>query len=257
MVEEFDEKFLKKAGKVATQAALKAGKSLLKNYKKDLEFFSKGTNDFATNADLEAEKIILDVIRKNFPEHSILSEEAGKDKLPSDFVWCVDPLDGTHNFARKLPFFGTSVGLAYKGVPIVGAIFLPVQNELFFAVKGKGAFLNGKKISVSRVSEFAKAYASFEAYPKTALLYKEFQKIAKLGLENLLTFSCAVVDLLLVSKGKVEFCIFFKTHAWDCCAAVIIIEEAGGRVTNLKGKKWDISHGEILASNSIIHEKIF
>ena len=133
--------------------AKEAGKILMNDFGRLKTIKKKGQNDFVTNADYESEKFIISKIQGKYPEHSILSEEKGEIKNDSDYEWYIDPLDGTTNFVHGLPMFGVSIGLAKKGESILGVIYLPFFNEMYVAEKGKGAYLNGKKIHVSDNSD--------------------------------------------------------------------------------------------------------
>ncbi len=241
---------------VAIEAAKKAGRLQLEKLFSKHELKEKGPKDFVTDVDLESEKIIINHIRENFPSHSFLSEESGKSKNSSQSKWIIDPVDGTHSYMRGLPNFGISIALEKEGQIIAGVIFLPVFGELLSAEKGKGAFLNGKKIFVSKNAglegtngsfEFDSCYKSLEEYAK--LFGKIFAKM--LSMRSL----GGVVDYAMVATGRTDFCAHVQCYPWDVAAASLIISEAGGKLTSFKGKPAPYI-SNIVASNGLLHEKI-
>lgn len=142
------------------KAAKEAGKVLMKNYGKIKNIKTKEKNSYVTNIDLESEKTIFSIIRKKFPEHNIISEESGSLNKKSEYTWYIDPLDGTHNYINNIPIFGVSIALAQNKIVKYGAICLPYFNEFYIAEKGKGAFLNGKRIKVSNKKKFEKIFCT-------------------------------------------------------------------------------------------------
>lgn len=250
----------KKIKKVAEEAALKAGEELLKRFKK----FSRNTVDFKahheilTKADLTAEIIILNIIKKNFPEHRILSEEAGDNEKKNDYLWIIDPLDGTTNFSMHNPLFSTSIGVAYKGEIIVGVVHAPFLGETYIAEAGKGAKMNGKKIKVSGVKDPSRAlntycHAREDKYVRQALNYMRKQKLEGFDCRQL---GSAAIELAFVASGRVESIVIPGANAWDVAAGVLLVREAGGKVSNFKGKEWSLESEGIIASNGFMHKDI-
>lgn len=237
----------------------KAGKRLLREYKEfnrsDIKL--KARHEIVTKADLISEKIIISSIKKNFPEHQILSEESGKTKGGDEFLWIVDPLDGTTNFSIHNPLWSVSIGLAYKNKLIIGAVYSPLQDELFFAERAKGAFLNDKKIHISKMEAGktinAFCHGSSESNIKKALKYYNYLKINGFDCRQL---GSAAIELAYVACGRIESIMIPGANAWDVAAGELLVEEAGGKVTDFTGKKWNLKSRDILASNNKNHNKL-
>ncbi len=247
---------LKREKGVALKAAKSASKILIRYFGNNKGIKEKSNKSLVAKADLEANKAVISLIRKNFPNHSILSEETGIEKNKSDFKWVIDPLDGTHNFIHGIPIFGTSIALEHKNEVMLGVLHFPILKLTAVAEKGKGAFVNGKKIKVSNkktldYSFLMLEYSSTERH-KTAALIKKL-KDNTLDVRN---FGSAIYDLLLVASGKSEAYIIFRTNEWDVAAGVLLVEEAGGQVTGLDGKKYSLNDKEFLVSNGKLSNKL-
>src|SRR3989344_5987937 len=210
----------------------------------------KDNKSYFTNVDLESEKLIISAIRKNFPGHNIISEESGNLNKKSEYTWYIDPLDGTHNYINNFPLFGTSIALAHKGSVKMGAINLPYFNELYFAEKEEGAFLNGRKITVSGKKDVKKAFVVTDL----ALRYRPEEKMRiinklKGNVYDLRVLGCAVYDYAMVARGSADAYITNYTNSWDAAAGALIVEEAGGKVTDFSGRKWSADMGRFVSSN--------
>ncbi len=245
--------------KVAITAAQKAGKLLLNEYNifKRQSARLKAKHEIITKADLIAEKSILSEIRKKFPDHQILSEEAGKINNLSNYFWIVDPLDGTTNFSIHSPLWAVSIGVAYNNELVLGVVLAPFLDELFIAEKGKGARLNQRKITVSRVTP-KKIINTFCHGSKTrdikkALKFLNYQKIKHLDCRQL---GSASLELAYVAAGRTESIMIPGAHPWDVAAGVLLVREADGRVTDFKDRDWNLSSRDILASNGRVHEEL-
>jgi len=241
----------------AIVAAKKAGKVLMKYYnKKNVSNHRKKDNSFVTEADVAAEKIILDTILKKFPSHAFHSEEKGVSKNHSEYCWYIDPLDGTHNFMHKIPLFSTSIALAKNGKFIVGVVYLPYLDELFYAKKGKGAFMNGKKIHVSDNTLKNSIFS-----PPTAIVYHG-TKIAKLielftpKVSDIRMIGSAAISLSYIACGRFDFSIKTSITPYDIGAGKVIIEEAGGKVTQLDNRDFTGSSDNSIASNGLFHKEL-
>src|SRR3989344_6466462 len=221
-----------KEKKLATELALKVGQFLKQNFDKfdrshGLKIKSK--DQIQTWVDLAAEKIILKKIRKTFPHHHILSEEAGKDKIKSDYFWIIDPLDGTTNYSMHLPAYGVSIALAYKNELVLGVTYIPELNELTVAEKGKGAYLNGKKLHVSKQKVLSKSlltfcHGSLVHHIKRAIkLYSKF----KLKGFDYRQIGCAVMEFNFVACGRTEAIMLTGANLYDVAAGALIVKEAG------------------------------
>jgi len=214
-----------------------------------------------TNADKKAEQLILSRIRKSRIRSTVVSEEAGKINLGSnEIIWAVDPLDGTMNYAKRIPYFAVSIGCLLKGKPIAGAIYNPVLDEMFTATAGKGAYLNSKRIHVSRATSLKGASVIFEWWNPEQLIPDP------LGLEKrLYRFTRSVrspgsvaMNLCTVASGRFDglVTVFERSPIYEIAAGCLIVQEAGGRVTNSAGAKWDAFRGSVVAANENIHARI-
>ena len=252
---------LKQIKKVAIDAAYQAGKTLIKEY----DNFDRGRislksrNEIVTKADLLSEEIIIKAIKKNFPTHSILSEEIGFIKSPtgSAFKWIIDPIDGTTNFSIHNPLWCISIGIAEEDEIVFGIIYAPLMDELFIGEKGEGASLNGKKFYISKIKSGkiinTLCYGKKEGDVKNAVNY--FRK-QKLGGFDCRQFGSAALELAYVGTGRIETCLALGANLWDIAAGVLIVREAGGKVTDLKNQKWNMESRDLLASNGLVHEEI-
>jgi myo-inositol-1(or 4)-monophosphatase len=219
----------------------------------------EGINNLVTEADHAAEKAILEVIRKEFPEHYILSEEVGEIIQDSEYKWIIDPIDGTVNFAHGIPLCCVSIAIEKKGEMIMGAVFNPNINELFFAEKGKGAVLNEKPIHVSTEKEVGKA-CLVTGFPYTYLDMENgplqvFERFIRRGIP-VRRLGSAAIDLCWVAAGRFDGFYEHKLEAWDSAAGYLIVEEAGGRVTDFKGEKFSPYQPHVLATNGWIHDEM-
>src|SRR3989344_2502601 len=241
---------------VALLAAKRAGKILLNYYGKKEIVKEKPNKSFVAEADLNANKAIIEAIKKYFPRHSILSEETGSENQKSDYRWIIDPLDGTHNFLHGIPMFGTSIALEHKEKVILGVLHFPILKLTAVAEKGNGAFLNGKRLKVSAKKDLRHAFLLFEyaltnRKEKVQYLRKFIDKPI-----DFRSFGSAIYDLMLVACGKCDGFVILWTYPWDVAAGFLIAEEAGGKITDLNGKEWDLSKNKFVLSNGKIHKKL-
>ncbi len=216
-------------------------------------------NDLVTQADKESEQVIFDVIRQHFPDHYILSEEAGEIKTDSNIKWIIDPIDGTVNFANGIPICCVSIAVEQDGNMILGAVYNPFMNEFFFAEKGFGATLNENKIKVSDkadldrsclVTGFAYSYLDKPNSPVQVFerLLRRNIPIRRLG--------SAALDLCWVAAGRFDGFYEHDLKAWDSSAGFLIAEEAGGKVTDFNGDYYSPYQPNILATNGKIHDDL-
>jgi myo-inositol-1(or 4)-monophosphatase len=242
---------------VGIEAAKEAGKFIMDNFGKIREVSSKGDRSLATDIDQKAEKLIINTIKKKFPAHGILAEESGKSGLSREYLWIIDPLDGTHNFIRDINIFGVSIGVVYKKEFIAGIIYIPLEKELYAAEKGSGAYKNNRKISVSSKDRLKDSSVSFDSSirysPKVML--KTLGALAK-GAFNVRMFGSSARVLSYIAEGKLDGAIEFYDHPWDFAGGVCLIEEAGGKLTDLKGNPLTHKNIGYIASNSLIHNKL-
>jgi myo-inositol-1(or 4)-monophosphatase len=241
--------------------AVKAGAAELSGFfnKSFVVSNKEGINNLVTEADHASEKAILDVIKKEFPDHYILSEEAGEIIQDSNYKWIIDPIDGTVNFAHSIPICCVSIALEYKGEIVLASVYNPLMNELFFAEKGKGATLNDKAISVSKKQKVANA-CLVTGFPYTYLDMPNgplqiFEKLIRKGIP-VRRLGSAATDLCWVAAGRFDGFYEHKLQAWDSAGGYLIVEEAGGKVTDFKGNKFSPYQPHILATNSEIHDEM-
>lgn len=245
---------------IAVKAAKQAGKVHKRYFQSDIEIKTKTSSyDLLTIADTESERAAVSIIKKHFPDHNILAEEKKYEKTGSEFTWIIDPLDGTNNFASGLPIFCASVALAKKDEVIAGAIYDVTRDELFFAQKNKGAFLNDKKISVDKIKNLEEAILITGFYydrgKKMSNCLKNVERFLRIPTRGLRRLGAAALDLCYIASGRSsgfwEFCL----NPWDFCAGKLIVEEAGGKVTDNKAKPLNIfDETYIVASNGKIHQ---
>ena len=251
----------------AAQIAREAGALLRDYFAKGVETEYKGDVDLVTIADRSAEKLIRTRLSEVFPEHGVYGEEGTRDRLEGEFRWYVDPLDGTTNFAHGFPQFCVSMGLEHRpagtepgedGVLTAAVIYDPTRNELFTAERECGAALNGKPIHVSRVAELAEALLStgFPSRKRHASPNIHFYQEFTLRSHGVRRAGSAALDLAYVACGRLEAFWEFNLNPWDTAAGILLIEEAGGRVTDFGGRHFRISSDEILASNGLVHDEL-
>jgi myo-inositol-1(or 4)-monophosphatase len=248
-----------KIKKVAVAAARAAGQFLATEFKtfKRSDVKIKGYTQLVSYADKQAEKIIIDLIKKNFPDHHILSEETGDNLKKSDYFWIIDPLDGTTNFSFHFPAFAVSIGLAYKGEIILGVVYLPLFKEMFVAQRGKGAYLNNKKIKVSKVGP-KRAFHTFCHGGKKADVQRavDFYAYLKPRDFDIRQLGAASLELAYVACGRTDSIFIPGAKPWDVAAGTLLVSEAGGKVTDTDKTDWDLKSRDMLATNRLVHEDV-
>jgi len=248
----------KKIKEVLLTVTKKAGASLKKDFYnlKRSQIKLKGEKDLVTTADLKSEKIVINAIKKNFPEHVILSEEAGLNQKTSDYMWVIDPLDGTTNFSYHNPIWNVSIAVTHKGKVIMGAVYIPLQDELFFAELNKGAYLNNKKFKAAKATNKnidAYCHGSGARNINKMLKYYNYQKKNALDCRQL---GSAAYELAYTALGRIDSILIPGANSWDVAAGALIVREAGGKVTDFKNKQWNIESQDILAANPKAHARI-
>ncbi len=242
------------------EAAYAAGEIILEYFQGTFRIENKeGINNLVTEVDRLAETRIIEVIKKHFPAHSIVSEEIGELTQDSPYQWIIDPIDGTVNFAHGIPICCVSIGVKHKDEMIFGAVYNPVMDEFFFAEKGKGAFLNETPIHVSKKAEFKKA-CLVTGFPYKWPTTKEhpikvFERFILQGLP-VRRLGSAAIDLCWVACGRFDGFWEYNLNAWDIAAGYLIVEEAGGKITNFKGDPYNVFDKETLATNGLIHDEM-
>jgi myo-inositol-1(or 4)-monophosphatase len=242
----------------AVEAALFSGRIQRKYFRQTLQIDKKGPIDLVTAADLEVEREFRQLVATRFPGHSVLGEEQGSGTAPSDarFRWIIDPIDGTTNFAHGLALFCASIALEIDGQMAVGAVYDPIAEELFTAERGVGAWLNGAPLRVSDCDQLLNALLC-TGFPYS-VREKRQQMVDVFGVflgeaQGVRRLGSAALDLCYVAAGRFDGFWEERLHPWDMAAAVLIVEEAGGRVTDYADAPVDLFRGQIVASNGKVH----
>jgi len=247
--------------KTAIQAAKAAGKIHKKYYGRTLNirFKSKNKLNLVTEVDTLCEKTVISILRKHFPSHNFWGEESGKGAGTSEYTWLVDPLDGTTNYAHAYPFFCCSIALVQNNKPIAGVVYDSLRDECFYAEKGRGAFLNGQKLKISKVNTLSEslvctgfAYAVRETYYNL----DNFRQFV-LKAQGVRRDGSAAMNLAYVAAGRFDGFWERGIQAWDMAAGTLMVQEAGGKVTDITGKPFGLLAENALATNGKIHGQIF
>lgn len=242
----------------AVTIAREAGAVLRDFHHRGVTFELKGAFDLVTAADRASERLIVDRLREHFPEHSVLAEEGMGADRQSDYCWYVDPLDGTTNFAHGFPFFAVTMGLERNGEMIAGVTYDPLRDELYTAERGAGAFRNGQKLSVSPVREMENSLSS-TGFPSRKRHHNInvyfYHQLAMLS-HGVRRTGSAALDLASVASGRIEAFWEFGLQPWDMAAGILLVREAGGRVSDMKGQPWHLRGEHLLASNHSLHAEI-
>jgi myo-inositol-1(or 4)-monophosphatase len=244
----------------AKAAAKQAGAIQLRHLGRLKGYRLKGVANLVTEVDLECEAAVIGLLRRRFPDHAFLAEERGRDQAaPSEFLWVIDPLDGTTNYAHSYPLFCVSIGLSVKGRIVVGVVYDPLHKELFHAVRGQGAFLNGRRIRVSRVQRLEDSVlCTGFSYDRGERLRQSLDAFVRLlpYPQAIRRDGCAALDICYVACGRYDG--FWEHHLnpWDVAGGTLILEEAGGKVTDLLGRPITIYEKVFFGSNRRIHEEV-
>jgi myo-inositol-1(or 4)-monophosphatase len=246
--------------KFAIDLAQEAGSILMSYHGKIIDYQVKEMKGILTKADLESDEYIREKIDRTYPEHNVLSEELEEKSLSSDYTWIVDPLDGTSNFLKGNPLFSVSIALAFQNHPIVGVVYNPYNKELFFAEKGKGAFLNGHSIRVSELSDLKRCIISIGAnFSNPEGQKKGMEILNKLAPPTTYRFrvnESSALSLCYVGAGRFDGFVDPDINPWDMAAGGLIAQEAGGCVTDFSGNAWNPYCAGVLAANGKINDMI-
>jgi len=240
---------------VAVRAIKKAGEVLMEHFRKEKDVRKKDFKELVSNVDIKSEGIIIQEIKGHFPNHSVVSEEVGTQETRSPYTWIIDPLDGTHNYVYGQPMFGISIALMEKDQVILGVIYLPFFDELYLAEHGSGAFLNGRRLEVSKRT-IEEAYILYD--PQLHKRDDMFENLKKVytGCFTLRITGCAVYDAASVASGRADARIWHKTKTVDVAAGVLLVREAGGKVSNFRGEPYKVGSTEVIVTNGVIHKDL-
>lgn len=247
-------------GLIAVHAAQEAGALLMNSFGKlrHDQIEAKMKFDFVTEVDRASEKCVIDVIKTHYPDHKIYAEETTRDDI-GGYRWIIDPLDGTTNYIHGVPIFSVSIGLELDGDMVLGAVYDPTRDELFYAEKGKGAFLNDVPIHVSNVTQPDVALLA-TGYPfrikQHIDLYQESFKRIFYKVSGIRRAGSAAIDLCYIAAGRFDGFWELDLHAWDLAASYVILHEAGGKITDFSGGDDVLTTGNTVASNTLLHDEI-
>ena len=243
----------------AVEIAREAGALVSRYFERHIGYQTKGEFDLVTEADRASEKLIVDRLRSHFPSHNIVAEEGGGHQSASEYRWYVDPLDGTTNFAHSFPYFNVTLALEREGEIVVGVVFDPTRNELFTAERGAGSYLNNRRIHVSSVGQLsgslgATGFPSRKRHHNVNIHFYYQLAMASHGVRRT---GSAAIDLSYVACARLDLYWEFGLKPWDLAAGTLLVEEAGGRVSDMHGAKHSATDSEtVLADNAALHEQV-
>ncbi len=246
---------------IMEKACKKASKLLIRDFGEveKLQVSKKGPGDFVTNSDKRTEKIIINELSLARPDYSFLAEESGASGKSTEFKWIIDPIDGTTNFLHGVPYFAISIGLEKNKEIICGMIFNPITNEMFYAEKGKGAYLNNSRIRVSSRKNIDECVlltgGPILSYKNKEIFFKEYESVSK-KVAATRKFGSSALDLAYLASGRCDGVWERNLNYWDIAAGIIIVKEAGGTVTDFKGGDKYIEDRNLLATNSKIDKDL-
>jgi myo-inositol-1(or 4)-monophosphatase len=242
----------------AVEIAREAGALLEELSTQPLDINYKRRADLVTVADRRSEALIVGRLRERFPDHAIVAEEGGNHRASSDYCWYVDPLDGTTNYAHGFPVYCVTLGLAYRSQVIAGVVYDPTRNDLYTAERGAGAFLNSRPLRVSATEKLGESLVA-TGFPPFATnhdlnvqFYFRFTELS----HGIRRAGSAALDLCSVAAGRFEGFWELKLNPWDKAAGVLMVTEAGGRVTDVRGGAFNLLGDDVFASNGLVHEQM-
>lgn len=240
--------------KLAQTVVKKSGKILLEYFRQEsLARYAKIGKDFATEADLASEKLIVDMILKRFPDHNILAEEGGNHNRDSNYLWLIDPLDGTLNFASGLQTWATMVALQYQGKIVLSVIYLPFLKDFCTVQQDKGTYINGKRVMMTGGSDVDSwvYFCGIRSYnkPKTKRIFQKTRNLTS----NISMIGSIGAGGIFLASNRIDAIIADWNNPWDMAPAYLTIKEAGGTITDFSGKPWTLSSESFMASRPKIH----
>jgi len=248
---------IEQAKKVATNSVKEAGAILMDHLEEVKNRSFKSKHDIVTEIDLKSEKLMCDNIKANFPDHSILSEEKGFADHHSKYIWVMDPIDGTINYYYGASPFRVGLCLLKDKEPIITALYNPVKDQLYFAEKGHGATLNGKPIKISNISELSEAVVMTHFSSKKEARARTIVSLEKVFKETMQirVFGSGLASMCYVAQGQFDIFVNVKTNPWDILPGSLLVEEAGGIVTDIKGNKITYESDSVLATSGKVHQE--
>ena len=242
----------------AVEAAWRAGQVIVERYPAGHTLTVKGYRDIVTEADTAAEAVILELVRARFPDHAILSEEAGGDGIGDGYTWVVDPLDGTTNYAHRLPVFSVSIGVLQGGEPLVGVVHDPLRDHTFVAERGAGARVDGAPLRVSRVDRLERAVVGLDWGHSDAERERTMDAVRQVAplCATVRALGSAALALAYVAAGWLDAYFNLMMKPWDVAAGTLLVSEAGGRCTTLEGGPYRVDLPGCLGTNGRIHGEL-
>jgi myo-inositol-1(or 4)-monophosphatase len=242
----------------AIKAAQRAGRLIAERYPTKRNASYKGYRNLVTETDIAAEKTILDLVRRRFPEHAILSEETAGGKIGQDYTWVIDPLDGTSNFTHRVPIFAVSIAVLEHGEPLIGVVHDPMRGHLFVAQRGNGATLNDQPLEVSSVPELPEAVVGLDWARDAEARSEVLSNLARVAprCHTIRIMGSAALGLTYVAAGWLDGYFHLALHPWDAAAAVLLTTEAGGRCTTFEGQPYVVTSPRCAATNGRIHQEL-
>jgi len=235
--------------------AREAGELLMSYFARRVPIEYKGDADLVTAADRASETLIIDRLQARFPRHDVIGEEGARRETGSEYKWYVDPLDGTTNFAHGFPVFCISMGLEHKGELIAGVVYDPTRGEMFAAEKGRGAWLNQRRLHVSKTARLPESLLAtgFPSHKRHKNPNIHFYHQITLRTHGVRRAGSAALDLASVASGRFDGFWEFNLNPWDLSAGVLLVEEAGGEVSGFQGQAFRLADRDVVASNGLIH----
>jgi len=239
----------------AIEAARAAGHEIARRLPQEREVRAKGLRDIVTDADLAAQETLVSIIRSRFPKHGILSEEGLAPGNHTETIWVLDPLDGTSNYAHRLPSFSVSIGVARGDELLVGVVYDPMRDHLFCAERGAGATLNGERLRVSQTDQLARALVALDFAREPTRRAEQLAAMVRCSrhIHTFRSVGSAALSLCYVAAGWLDAYFHWALAPWDCAAGGLMIAEAGGQLTELDGGSWSYTSSSCVASNGLLH----
>ena len=250
---------MKELNDFAVNLARDAGNLLKEKFNSKHEVHYKGEINLVTEADKMSENLIITSIKSSFPDHGILSEESPAQNSQAMLRWIIDPLDGTTNYAHGYPVFCVSIALENEGVIVLGVIYDPLREDTFVAVRGSGAYLNGKKLKVSPTATLSRSLLA-TGFPYDIRMSKDnnlnYFNLMAVEAQAIRRAGAAALDIAYLAAGRFDGFWELKLMPWDVAAGCLMVEESGGVISDMSGGQWDISSPNVLVSNGLIHEQM-
>jgi len=243
---------------VAQRAVRRSGRLVYKNFHRIQQVALRTRKELVLRTDMQSEKIIINEIRRYFPEHNLLSEECGQRTQGSDYTWVIDPLDGTVNYYNGITPFRIGLCVLYRNQPTISAIYNPMKNNLYFAEKGRGAWLNQKRIRVSRRNDIHNCLIMTHLSSRKVARQLTIRQLETLFQHNMRIrlFGCGLAGLTYIAQGTLDVFYNLLTYPWDILPGALLVKEAGGKVTETNGHKLTASSTSVLATNGKFHTPI-